>query len=878
MSTASTMGTPLVPARPSRSLAKETPKVPPRPSCSKVRDLSPDDRFAPSPLNEGFSKSPKVTRFSPTKDVTEFTDEPNLDNDTLSLSRPAMARMPSEVGDEGIEYGMAEKIEEDHQHHKTSPAPETRTVGDLELQAPRPSLPAKVDAVTKTTSEFAASLGLNKSAGSDIATVGSLRKKLSSSALSVDGAPLTEDEHGIPEIGRRVPMIPNAGDVQAPEDSDAPNANSRAQSTRGLPPGSYGLHSHGVFSTDKLETEYYEKRPDILQKEQKAASYNPHQAEYARSSADLNKIVNETHADDGGPTFGPPEEIAHEVQKELVAQNSPENSRAQSPRAIRNARISMMGSNSVHVDRNMPEANTDAEEVPILAPDMVAHDSIGHANTPAIEVERLAREEQARVRSAASHNTNMSYSNSPIPEIREEKVYEPLFNDEGSETKKETAEVHSHQQKFPSKDIWEDAPSSVHYTAEVNNPVDKDDGDKNPAIAEAEKINNDIKDKGGEEEETQHEEPFTASKSASDDGAANEPTNPALAFAKLQEKLAEDDAKCREGSPHHTHNFIPRGLGMHPKSPGFSPLASDAFRPTSAPRFPSRDIWEDTPDSHMIITTVDGDHEIAPGTQEADSPILDSKPGLPFVPARPSSSKPPIVGRSKPKPAASDRPKPAVPPRPSVMRPVGGKIAALQSGFMSDLNRRLQIGPQVPKKEEPAAPASVEAVPETEKAPLADARKGRARGPQRRAPAKATAPVASLGVEDVPVLEFSISKPQMLWSIEANGNIGFEGTVSKCEEAIEAKEKVASEAEKATDIEKTLDIEAIAAQTVATELAGIEAIKKEEKRDKVEVEAVKEAVEETNPVAATPEAEAKETKDEKSGDGEETEKIEAAVV
>ena len=72
-------------------------------------------------------------------------------------------------------------------------------------------------------------------------------------------------------------MYPNAGDVQAP--SPAPGSgfaetakrhHTRKTSSRGfaeLPPGSYGLHGHGVLSSDKLEQDYYHKHPDMVKKE-----------------------------------------------------------------------------------------------------------------------------------------------------------------------------------------------------------------------------------------------------------------------------------------------------------------------------------------------------------------------------------------------------------------------------------------------------------------------------------------------------------------------------------------------------------------------------------------------------------------------------------
>jgi len=263
-------------------------------------------------------------------------------------------------------------------------------------------------------------------------------------------------------------------------------------------------------------------------------------------------------------------------------------------------------------------------------------------------------------------------------------------------------------------------------------------------------------------------------------------------------------------------------------------------------RFPSRDIWEDTPDSLQLETTVTG-----PQSEERDvlSPPAErpttgavayhqekAAAGLPLsseegrattgiaaimkpqVPARPAKSKlsespeksqpvvperpsqksrqvdgpsPPLPLKSKPvvparpsKPitressenvplttvasnssaksigseqgAAAAKPKPPVP-----SRPVGSKIAALQGGFMSDLNKRLQLGPQALKKEE-AAPEEPEV--EKEKAPLVDARKGRARGPARRAPAKSPTPVSEATTGNSNTC--GICMPSTLWQID----------------------------------------------------------------------------------------------------------------
>lgn len=84
---------------------------------------------------------------------------------------------------------------------------------------------------------------------------------------------------------------------------------------------------------------------------------------------------------------------------------------------------------------------------------------------------------------------------------------------------------------------------------------------------------------------------------------------------------------------------------------------------------------------------------------------------------------------------------------------------------MSDLNKRLQLGPQAPKKEEVA---DVEAAEEKEKAPLSDARKGRARGPQRRAPATKSpaATTTTSSAVKAPVVTLAFSIPQTTWFLD----------------------------------------------------------------------------------------------------------------
>ncbi|KAI7519444.1 hypothetical protein KC331_g20699, partial [Hortaea werneckii] len=279
----------------------------------------------------------------------------------------------------------------------------------------------------------------------------------------------------------------------------------------------------------------------------------------------------------------------------------------------------------------------------------------------------------------------------------------------------------------------------------------------------------------------------------------------------------------------------------------------------SANRFPSRDIWEDTPDSMRLVTTVSSPQmdetksppeerpttAAIPGRQDemearSTTGVAGFTPVRPNVPARPQRSsklaqevKPesedpreeevPDLGAKgeqlpdRTKPQIPERPKPTVPARPTrgaakeegqssldpaaaggaplsktpsassggsgssdqtvtgstapaqpktkpavPARPMGSKIAALQAGFMSDLNNRLRLGqqgpPSKPKEQEEEAPAA----DDKPKEPLADARKGRARGPARRKPANAAAAAAAPADSSD---EWAFSKPTSLWSI-----------------------------------------------------------------------------------------------------------------
>lgn len=345
------------------------------------------------------------------------------------------------------------------------------------------------------------------------------------------------------------------------------------------------------------------------------------------------------------------------------------------------------------------------------------------------------------------------FSSTPLEDLEE---YEPLFDEEKKEEEKKQAAAEKRSSRhFPSKDIWEDAPNSVHYSTEVSTP----------------------------DVEEQNLRPKSKSSFSE-----NRSITPAQAFAQYQEELAEKEARGR------VNNFLPLSADTKPTWIDRQSHLGVSRPSSSGRRFPSKDVWEDAPESHIQETTLSespAEDESKPEA-ESDERHVD-KTGVPAqraqrateesraVPAVPSRPKPKQTSDddvAKQPPAISDKPKPQIPSRPAKKlsgdskdgenvkppkppvpsRPVGGKIAALQAGFMSDLNKRLQLGPQAPKKDEPA---QEEEEFEKEKAPLSDARKSRARGPQRRAPAKAASPV-----KEPSASVLSICQPQTLWSID----------------------------------------------------------------------------------------------------------------
>lgn len=743
-----------------------------------------------------------ANRFSPGS--TGLVADPVERSSSTSLDLPT-------IGQEGQEYEVITdelSLSADTRRRSYGSSPEhTRTVGeDVKLFAPKPTMPAqsakqRVAAVTRTDSDRAAAFGIGKPSSEDPTTANStrsLKKKASTTSELSQSSHAADNEHGIPEIGVQVPMYPNAGDVQAPSPAPASfngdgaaktgRNHTRRTSARGgfeaAPPGSYGLHGHGIDPTHKLEKAYYEKRPD-LKKQELHNHLHDRINDFSRSSEELNKIVRDTASLGAGSGTNanyvgtPSEQVGFQATDEYTSRISsprPPSTQPKQEKATYPLTKTSFSADDDVIHVNEPgyrgfvkrgdaasvtgEGTGDDFDTPILASDEIAKGPSPYDLQPAVEPPPARSGSAFEMELPKSRPTSRppSVYSPPPPELRQiplEDVeeYEPLpFRDDDTNGKKladKLAEkLKDHRSRFPSRDIWEDAPNSVHATAEVSTPEPTEGLKKRQEL--------------------------------SDDIPPRDTETPAQAFARKQEELAETEDRSPDSL---LHGKPPRPRSWIEQQPRV--VKENPSRPAMTNRFPSRDVWEDTPDSHHLQTTV--------STPQQDNAEEHSPVEKLVVPARPAKKQ----GSGDDKPVIPDRPKPQIPPRPLKpaseskgpepvpkqkpavpARPLGGKIAALQAGFMSDLNKRLQLGPQAPKKEEPK---TEEVVEEKEKVPLSDARKGRARGPQRRAPTKAqvtnAVPIVAVAPDGKPVLSFSA--PHILFSIDEEGTMTVDGDAEK---------------------------------------------------------------------------------------------------
>ncbi|EXJ56915.1 hypothetical protein A1O7_07259 [Cladophialophora yegresii CBS 114405] len=948
---------PSIPPRPARvqqAAASQgvgkLPDIPPRPMNKRLdRSVSPSN-FPRSPLNEPWSAN--LTRQKTNERATDALPR-----------RPSVQNLPS-IGQEGMEYADIADLQTDQQPPVSSlavdAAAQTRNIAqDLHLHAPKPSLPkssatAQVQAVTRTDSGHAAVHGLGKPSSPSpeegeglrqVRTRSSFSRPTSAAAGERRSSVYGDEETGPAELGLRVPINPLLGDVQAP--SPAPGlspshtgtngdrkrpGHSRARTSREIftPPGSYGLHGHGVAPQDRFEKDWYSKHPDAAQLEETHGhgvyeSIGSGRGAFALSSDDLNKIVRATASRGSG--FGtsgvaqsyPDEQTGYLASDMYIArsQQSTPNSLAKTvtntsqpahesplrkasfpaddsiPAEVRRSRLSISGkpddldavdseqegdthippgrrynkimggeeslNESVearpfvsHPTQEGDHINEHGYTVPILAADEVAKgvglEDLRPAVSPRQERRGSMEPESGAVTPGSrpssrptsmynlhsashslsrflSHHEEQERMHTPLEDVHE---YEPLFPEDDDKKPINHAErfkprPDALRQRFPSQDIWEDTPSSLYYSATVSTP-------DLPARSEA-----------------------------------------APPPSKTFERPEAESARKEEVSEKEKAKLIPKEERL--ATSRFAPhLRGDMpTRPGMVPRFPSQDIWEDSPESHHLVTVITP--RPTEPEEEETSPVDTAKPTVPprpaksrlgegassaqiapSIPPRPSKdtrAMPALAATSpdtsKPKdtsptlkkvPSIPDRPKPQIPSRPakkpssdSLTKTVSGesagpmeqekisppvakvkpqvparpgassKIASLRGNFMNDLNQKLGLGPPKEKEKEPEPVAE-------EAKPLDDARKGRARGPQRRAPAKSpAAPVKLMG--------FAIFAPRPLWTIE-EGELNVPSTDSAPGTDMEAtSEKVFSE-KKAEQAENSTAADAPLPPTIET--------------------------------------------------------------
>lgn len=829
-------------------LGADKPKIPSRPSDKRLgRSISPSqENYARSPLTKAplnLNKDPDGNHHSANYS-TRFTDTENCHQ--LSI------RLPS-IGQEGTEYADV-YISQDENLNKLSLNNKDVNNSDQFLK-PGPTNPnSEVKSLASTMDH------------KDFRKESVIATSNVNNGIDSQVSDSCKNTQGIPQIGLFVPMYPNAGDVQAPSQSltistvpDTSTDYNKAESKyfsqrlngRGqeIPSDAYGRYGHGFISQDLFDKAYYKKHPELFKKE--IGSYGEMRPEWALSSEDLNKIVQDTATNGTGigsstASFAAPsEQVGFKVSEEYICRISSPKSQPQphtshsnitefqdmtpSVRKLSTTTLNLkveasrsisqipeqknvtlensQDSDVIHISdplrssneinraarlssaTDIVEYNTEFEKIdddhqykaPILAPDEVAKQPLDRELQPAVfpmnkNIENFREEPiytplTTYCNSLSKNLATAEGSPCSTPSIPQEDFnrYEPLFpeeekaslNDHNPSRSLEILKRFEMSQRFPGQDVWEDTPSSLQYTTTVSAPQ----------LPEEKKIN-ECKELGTE--------------------------TPAQAFARRQEKMAEQGVRDNIFHQEKKNQFESNGQ-----------TESKSLFETTNHRFPSRDIWEDTPDSLLLQTTV-ANTQIEVETSNLDSEqkstlsrensksrksngILTTNESLdnrkpenklnleststihsttldstisqesslssrqealenivknsiknhtssvqikakPQVPARParlisSNSSGSLSTCSNPSLEVTGKIKPQIP-----SRPVGGKIAALQGGFMMDLNKRLQLGPQPSRKE---IPKDEYQNVEKDNAPLLDPRKSRARGPVRRAPNKA---------------------------------------------------------------------------------------------------------------------------------------------
>lgn len=610
---------------PQHSSPLEPPSIPPRPnsrksSAARVASEATPGEGSPAPVTAGVPRIPP--RPSRHKAPAATLEETHIDPKS-PLAHPPESTAPS------IDAATPTPSEVDAEPQLKA----TATIpSDMEVHAP----------IARLTG---ASLSGRPDFLRSISTGTSTPPRLPASKIVNDG--------GIPEIGKQVPMYPNAGDVQAP--TPAPSRQTSALPTH---------PKKGPRSASPYKKEDFGEYGSSLHPLERRSGH------YSLSSDDLNQIVAQTATPTTGTFSGVPEEelgylASEEYAKHIgtataTAAGTPREELSESEAmktsiADLNERPhSREGSRSpevtIHVEprahqrsgshpygrHNLPakfnhsqtslvvgaigEAHDINEEdeygqrsgefrdehyngTPILASDEITkrggtttpyhHAAVSPSLQPRRTISRPPSRPQSRgaTREAPGAVDQLVALDAQVPFTPLEQVeeHEPLFPD-GDETKDtHTTDTHTAlregvekafggstpsraSRKFPSNDIWEDAPPSSHLSATVASPP--------PGLS---------------------------------------PLGLATATGATIGGELPDEESDRLGVPNrHKKTQSPDGQSK-PTRPTFPKTSS------GKQKFPSKDIWEEAPDSTQLTTTVSH----TPAEAESQSPV-EPPANLPF--------------------------------------------------------------------------------------------------------------------------------------------------------------------------------------------------------------------------------------------------------
>ena len=329
------------------------------------------------------------------------------------------------------------------------------------------------------------------------------------------------------------------------------------------------------------------------------------------------------------------------------------------------------------------------------------------------------------------------------------------------------------KQRFPSRDIWEDTPAHAQLQTFVGSPQSEEALSAAKAEKPATMTSSEPTLKAGGKDVVIGG--IAAGLAAAGAAAAVEksgkpsvPTRPA--------KKTSGDSKGPATQPEIPARPLQRAYHVPPADTPEPPLKTQQTRalpPAWNP--PSKD------DDGLVepASTPAAERKAGPGLPDRPKPQVPARPAkfgnrnsseqIPLSKTVSGASADSNVSQSDEVDVARDinitpriaKTKPAVP-----SRPAGGKIGSLKAGFMSTLEKRLQLGPQGPK----GVDSSDEPKAEEDKAPLSDARKGRARGPARRKPAASPAAAGESSGSESPV-KLMIAPTSSVWETSDDGSI-----------------------------------------------------------------------------------------------------------